>query len=85
MIPSSIEIALAVAGSPALSLLVKATVVSAGALAAARLARRCRASLRHLMFAAAFVALAALPLVPAVVPARQVWCRCSARSRPLPR
>ena len=72
MIPSSTEIALAIAGSPALWLIAKATVVSAGVLAATRVARRYRASVRHLMYASGFVVLLALPLVPAVVPARQV-------------
>ena len=72
MIPIAGEIAVAIAGSPALSPIAKATVVSVAALAVARLARRRRASIRHLVFATTFIVLLALPLVPAVVPAHQV-------------
>lgn len=72
MIPTDDQIALVIAGSPALTLIAKATVVSAAALVAARLARRRPASIRHLMAATSLVVLAALPLASAVVPARQV-------------
>src|SRR5687768_5677790 len=72
MTPIGEEIAVAIAGSPALSLIAKATVVSAAGLLVVRLARRRRASVRHLMCATSFIVLLALPLVPAVVPARQV-------------
>ena len=72
MTPFGDEIAVAIAGSPALSLIAKATVVCAAALVLARFARRRRASVRHLMCATTFIVLLALPLVPAVAPARQV-------------
>lgn len=72
MTPIAGEIAIAIAGSTALSLIAKATVVSAAALAVARLARTRRASVRHIVLATTFIVLLALPLVPAVLPARQV-------------
>jgi bla regulator protein blaR1 len=72
MIPTAREIAVAIVGSPALSLIVKATVVAAAALVVARLARRRRASIRHLIPGTAFIVLLALPLAPAVAPERQV-------------
>ena len=55
--------------SPELALLVKATLVLLAGLAVARLAVRARASVRHLVVASSFVALVALPLVIAFVPA----------------
>src|SRR5262245_19504549 len=72
MVPTGREIAVAIVGSPVLSLIVKATVVAAVALVAARLARRRRASIRHVMSAMAFVVLLTLPLVAAVAPAHPV-------------
>jgi uncharacterized protein (TIGR03435 family) len=56
----------------ALSLIVKATVVTALALGAGWLARRRRAAVRHLIFVAAFAVLALLPAATAVVPAVSV-------------
>jgi uncharacterized protein (TIGR03435 family) len=53
----------------AVSLLLQATVILALALAGAGLARRSRASLRHLMIAAGFAGLLILPLASLVVPA----------------
>ena len=58
-----------VGGSVALSLIVKATVVIAVAMAAGWLTRRRRAAVRHLIFAGAFAVLALLPAATAVVPA----------------
>jgi uncharacterized protein (TIGR03435 family) len=58
--------------SLALSVIVKATVVLAGAMMAVRLARRRSASIRHLLLATAFAWLLLLPLVSAAVPPREV-------------
>jgi bla regulator protein blaR1 len=55
-----------------LSLIAKATVVTALALGAGWLARRRRAAVRHLIFVAAFAVLALLPAATAVVPAVSV-------------
>ena len=66
------EMFMAITGSLAFSLIGKATVLSAGALVMARLARRRRASIRHVMLATAFIVLLALPVVTVVIPARQV-------------
>jgi beta-lactamase regulating signal transducer with metallopeptidase domain len=52
-----------------LSLIAKATVILLAALAAASLARRARASARHIVIATSFVALIALPILIAAVPA----------------
>jgi uncharacterized protein (TIGR03435 family) len=62
-----------VSGSAALSLMAKATVVTAFAMVAGWLARR--AAIRHLIFAAAFVVLALLPAATAVIPAVPVPVR----------
>jgi len=64
------EFAVAIGGSLALSIVAKATIVSGAALFAARLARHSRASLRHVLFATAFVVLLGLPVVAVSVPAR---------------
>lgn len=66
------EATVAIGGSLALSIIVKATMVSGTALIAARLARHSRASLRHVLFATAFVVLLVLPVVAVSVPARPV-------------
>jgi hypothetical protein len=66
------EIAIAISSSLALSLIVKATVISASALIAAHIARRSRASIRHVLLAAAFTLLLALPLVSVAAPPREV-------------
>lgn len=52
----------------AASIFVKATAVTLLALGGSRLARHARASVRHLLFAAAFIALLALPLASLAVP-----------------
>src|SRR5262249_25318894 len=52
----------------AAAVLVKATVVTLAALAATRLARRTRAAVRHVLLAATFAVLLALPLASLVVP-----------------
>lgn len=51
-----------------LAMTAKSTVILLAALAAATLARRARASVRHAIFAAAFVALLLLPLASALAP-----------------
>jgi bla regulator protein BlaR1 len=66
------EFALTVSGSFVLLLIVKATVVCAGTLVVAGMARRGRASVRHLVIATGFTVLLALPLAPTVMPARDV-------------
>ena len=66
------EIAIAISSSLALSLIVKATAISAGALIAAYIARRSRASVRHVLLAAAFILLLALPVVSVAAPPREV-------------
>ena len=61
--------ALVISSSWALALIVKASLALVAALIVARLCVRQRAALRHLLFAATFGALLALPLVAAVAPA----------------
>jgi uncharacterized protein (TIGR03435 family) len=67
------EIAIAVSGSLALSLVIKATVVSAGTLIAVQTARRSRASVRHALLATAFLLLLMLPAVSVALPPREVF------------
>jgi beta-lactamase regulating signal transducer with metallopeptidase domain len=62
------DAAVFVTNGAGLSILLKATLVLALGLAAARLARRQRASLRHLVLAATFAMLVALPLVMLIGP-----------------
>jgi beta-lactamase regulating signal transducer with metallopeptidase domain len=62
------EVLLALSGSPELSIVAKATVVLALGLAAARLATRARASVRHLVLGATFTAVVALPLAVKIAP-----------------
>ncbi|MGH9238816.1 MAG: TIGR03435 family protein [Vicinamibacterales bacterium] len=53
-------------------MIVKATLVSAGALTMARITRRSRASIRHLVLATAFIVLLALPLLSVAISPRHV-------------
>jgi beta-lactamase regulating signal transducer with metallopeptidase domain/ankyrin repeat protein len=69
MISNLSRAVLALSDSPELLLLAKATLVIAAGLGAARFARAARASVRHLVIATSFVALAALPILIASVPA----------------
>ena len=69
MIPSLSNAAVALSQSGELSLLLKATLILVAALVAMRIARRARASARHLVIATTFVALVVLPLLIATVPA----------------
>ena len=66
------EAILALSRSPELSILLKATVLLTLALAVVRMAGRARASVRHLILASTFAALAALPLVIAAAPGLRV-------------
>jgi uncharacterized protein (TIGR03435 family) len=63
---------LAANGSPAAALVAKATLITALALAGAWLARGSRASVRHVLLAAAFAALLTLPIASMVAPAIQL-------------
>ena len=63
MMPALTDAALWLSRTIELSLLAKATLLLAAALIATRLARRSRASVRHLVIASCFVALIALPLL----------------------
>jgi uncharacterized protein (TIGR03435 family) len=67
MMPIVGEMAIAISSSLILLVIVKATLVSAGALTMARIARRRRASIRHLVLATAFIVLLALPMVSLVI------------------
>ncbi|MDP3717479.1 MAG: M56 family metallopeptidase [Acidobacteriota bacterium] len=69
MVPSLSSAALLLSGSFELSLLVKATLLLAVGLIAARFAHRARASVRHLVISTSFIALAALPVLMISVPA----------------
>jgi len=69
MVPSLSSAALLLSGSLELSLLVKATLLLAVGLIAARFAHRARASVRHLVISTSFIALAALPVLMISVPA----------------
>jgi beta-lactamase regulating signal transducer with metallopeptidase domain len=69
MMPSLSGAALLLSGSLELSLLAKATLVLAVGLIVARFAYTARASVRHLVMAASFIALAALPVLMITVPA----------------
>src|SRR5215471_8601854 len=64
-----------VGGSAALSLIAKATIITAFAVLAGWLTRRQRAAVRHLIFLAAFAGLALLPAAIAVIPAVPVPVR----------
>jgi bla regulator protein blaR1 len=68
MIPLFGEAAIAIGGSLALSVIVKATIVSTGVLIAVRVARRAPASVRHLLLASGFAVLLALPVATLTVP-----------------
>lgn len=61
--PSLSSVALLLSDSPELLFLAKATLVIAVGLGAARLARTARASVRHLVIASSFVALAEAVIV----------------------
>lgn len=68
MIPSIADAALALSQSIELSIVAKATAIVIAGLIAVRLASRARASVRHLLLAATFASLLALPLLLIAVP-----------------
>jgi beta-lactamase regulating signal transducer with metallopeptidase domain len=70
---------LAVSGSQAASVVVKATAIAAAALAGARLASGSRAAVRHALLAVAFGALAVLPLVTLAAPPIRIALRMAAQ------
>jgi beta-lactamase regulating signal transducer with metallopeptidase domain len=86
MTPTLADAAVLVTTGAGLSILLKATLVLALGLAAARLARRQRASLRHLVLAVTFAALLALPLMLLAGPqvSIQLSSASMAATRPLP-
>jgi bla regulator protein blaR1 len=67
-----------VGGAAALSLIAKATIITAFAVLAGWLTRHRRAAVRHLIFVAAFAGLALLPAAAAVIPAVPVPVRLPA-------
>jgi len=69
MVASLSSAALLLSGSLELSLLVKATLLLAIGLIAARFAHKARASVRHLVISTSFIGLAALPVLMISVPA----------------
>jgi len=71
-----------VSGSVEFSILAKATVVLIAGLAAAALARRARASMRHLVLAVTFAALAVLPVAAIALPPLTVDVPASALVAP---
>jgi len=68
MINGLSQVLVAFGGPVELSLLVKATVVAAAGLLAARAARRAAASTRHLVLASTFAGLLVLPATMVAVP-----------------
>jgi beta-lactamase regulating signal transducer with metallopeptidase domain len=68
MIPSIAEAALAMSQSIELSIVAKATAIAIAGLIAVRLASHARASVRHLLLAATFASLLALPLLLIAAP-----------------
>ena len=72
MIPNLSGAALWLSNSFELALLAKATLILLAGLAVTALARRARASARHLVIATLFVALVALPMMIAFVPAMAI-------------
>jgi uncharacterized protein (TIGR03435 family) len=72
MMPFVADAVLAVGRSPAASMVVKVTVTTVLALAGARLARRSRAAVRHVLLAAAFAVLVLMPIGSVLAPAVRV-------------
>jgi beta-lactamase regulating signal transducer with metallopeptidase domain len=76
------EVVLIVGGSALLSVVAKSTLIAAGGLAGAWMARRARASVRHLILASSLTALVVLPLLGALLPPKAIVV---SDARPLPR
>ncbi|HUQ86522.1 MAG TPA: M56 family metallopeptidase [Vicinamibacterales bacterium] len=72
MIQNLSGLALLLSNSFELSLVAKATLIVLGGLTVTAVARTARASARHLVVAASFAALAALPMMIAIVPAMPI-------------
>jgi len=68
MIPTSHGFVLALGSSLAASIVAKATVIAAFGLIGARLARRNRAAMRHMVLAATFAVLLLLPVISIIAP-----------------
>ena len=68
MTPTFARFAIALSGSMEASIVLKATLVLGLTLAAVRLAPRARASIRHIVLAAAFCVLLTLPIVAVLLP-----------------
>jgi beta-lactamase regulating signal transducer with metallopeptidase domain len=69
MIRTISEAVVAIGASPELSVLIKATIAVALGLAAVRIAKPTRASVRHLLLVSTFAAMVALPVAMLLVPA----------------
>ena len=82
MIPNVADAALAISQSLELSVVSKATVMLALGLVAARLAMHARASIRHLLLAATFAAVVAVPLAAGALPALTIGVPAAAPARP---
>src|SRR5688572_4664374 len=78
------ETALGIGASFAATLLVKATLTLAVALAVTGLARRSRAAARHVLLVAAFAVLLALPAASFVMPSRGVMLPAQAAASSAP-
>ena len=68
MMPIATDVALALGSSSAASIIAKVTVVLAMTLVGVRLARTTRAAVRHVLLAATFAVLLALPVASMVIP-----------------
>jgi bla regulator protein blaR1 len=68
MTPSVREFVLAIGSSLPASVVAKATVIAAFGLMGARLARRSRAAVRHVLLAATFIVLLLLPVASLIIP-----------------
>jgi uncharacterized protein (TIGR03435 family) len=84
MMPLIADAVLAVGSSAAASIVIKVTVTTGLALAGARLARRSRAAVRHVLLAAAFGVLVVLPIAAAVVPSVRVEVPFAAQEPAVP-
>ena len=85
MIPTPADVALMVSQSVEISLLAKATAFLLVGLIGVALARRARASVRHLILAATFVAIAATPLLMNGIPETRIAIPIAAATAPAER
>jgi len=81
MMPAINGVLLAVSNSPTASLLAKATIVAALGLAAAWMARRSRAAVRHALLTALFGVLLALPIASVLAPPVLIAVRAAVQQR----